>query len=242
MMQRSKTDKIDSKIILEYLLRMNFKKWILPDSKILQIQAIARRLYQLKKQLVTERNRHAANNYKVNSACKVVNDSLKGTIKYLQKNIDKLQENLLQMIKSIPELAEKYKILTSVKGIGDISACQMLSEIILMPDDLEPKQLVAFAGLDPKVVESGSSVNKKRKISKKGNKFLRASLHMPILTAIQHNKHIKAYYEKLVSAGKEKMCAVIAATRKLLLAIWGMLKSGKIWDGEKFYKLSENNT
>ena len=83
MMQRSKTDKIDSKIILEYLLRMNFKKWILPDSKILQIQAIARRLYQLKKQLVTERNRHAANNYKVNSACKVVNDSLKGTIKYL---------------------------------------------------------------------------------------------------------------------------------------------------------------
>lgn len=241
MMQRAKTDKIDSRIILEYLLRMDFKEWIVPDDKTLQIQAIARRICQLKKQLTAEQNRNIANNFKRKSSCKLVGTSLNGSIKYLQKDIAKLQTELSEMIKAVPELAEQYKLLNSIKGVGEVSSSQILSEFILMPDDLEAKQLVAFAGLDPRVAESGTSVNKKRKISKRGNKFLRSALYMPALVAVRHDPNVKEYYEKLLNAGKTKRTALVAVMRKLLLAIWGMLRSGTTWQGEKFYRIPEDN-
>ena len=74
-------------------------------------------------------------------------------------------------------------------------------------------------------------------MSKHGNKYIRAALYMPALVAIRHEPNIKAYYEKLLTAGKKKMQTIVAVMRKLLLAIWGMINANKNWDGTKFYKI-----
>ena len=104
--------------------------------------------------------------------------------------------------------------------------------------DLAAAQWVAHAGLDPRPYESGTSVHRPRRISKVGNRHLRAALYMPALVAIQHEPNIKAFYDKLVAAGKKPMQAVVAVMRKLLHAIWGMLKHHQDFDGNKFFNIA----
>ena len=99
-------------------------------------------------------------------------------------------------------------------------------------------QWVAHAGLDPTEYTSGSSVKKRARISKVGNRNLRRALYMPALVASQHETHIRAFYEHLLDNGKLPLQALVAVMRKLLHAIFGMFKSGKQFEGEKFYKMT----
>ena len=100
-------------------------------------------------------------------------------------------------------------------------------------------QWVAYAGLDPKAFESGTSINRPRRISKSGNKFLRTALYMPAWVATQKDPNVKAFYNKLIDAGKKPLQAIVAVMRKLLHAIWGMFKSESKWNGEKFYVVNQ---
>jgi transposase len=99
-------------------------------------------------------------------------------------------------------------------------------------------QWVAYAGLDPRPYESGTSTNKPRRITKAGNRYLREALYFPALVASQKDKHVRAFYQHLLSKGKKPMQAIVAIMRKLVLAIWGMFKNNEKWNGEKFYKIA----
>ena len=109
-------------------------------------------------------------------------------------------------------------------------------------EDLAAPQWVAHAGLDPRPYDSGTSIHRPRRISEVGNRHLRAALYMPALVAIQHEPNVKAFYNKLIAAGKKPMQAVVAVMRKLLHSIWGMLKHDQDFDGEKFFKVATKNT
>ena len=111
-----------------------------------------------------------------------------------------------------------------------------------LPNDMKAKQWVAYAGLDPKPKESGSSINAPRRISKAGNRYLRNALFFPALVAIQRYPNVNAFYLKLTQAGKRPKQAIVAVMRKLLLAIWGMFKSETSWDGNKFYLIVVSET
>ena len=92
--------------------------------------------------------------------------------------------------------------------------------------------------LDPRPLESGSSVRAPRRITKAGNKYLRTALFMPALTASRHQVNVKAFYDKLVASGKKPLQAILAVMRKLLQAIWGVWKYDQDFDGQKFYKIA----
>ncbi len=81
----------------------------------------------------------------------------------------------------------------------------------------------------------GSSVEKKPRISKAGNKHLRRALYMPALVAVRHDPHLRAFYEHLRARGKAKMQALVAAMRKLLHAIFGIFKHDQSFDGSKVF-------
>ena len=102
---------------------------------------------------------------------------------------------------------------------------------------MDVRQWVAHAGIDPLQFESGTSVHKPSRISRRGNAHLRRALFLPALVAVQHEPHVTAFYEKLLERGKTKMQANVAVMRKLLHAIYGMLKHDRDFDGEKFYAL-----
>ena len=127
-------------------------------------------------------------------------------------------------------------LLISVKGIAQATAIQLIGELLVLPKDMTPKQWVAYAGLDPRIIESGKSVSKKRRISKAGNHYLRGALYMPSLSATRHERQVSAYYQHLINDnGLTKLQSICAVMRKLLHAIHGMLKSGKPFDGTRFY-------
>jgi transposase len=125
--------------------------------------------------------------------------------------------------------------LTSVRGIGHRSALLIMAEVLVLPPELTVRQWVAYAGLDVRRYESGSSVERRRCISKVGNVRLRGALYMPALVASRFEPSVRAYVEQLKGRGKRPMVAQVAVMRKLLHAIYGMLKHGEDFDGAKFY-------
>jgi len=147
-------------------------------------------------------------------------------------------EQALEIIQSHDDLAHRFQHLISVKGIGKTSAVRLLSELSVLPSDMTCRQWVAHAGLDPRHEQSGTSISKPPRISKVGNRHIRAALYMPALVAIQHEPNVAAFYDALIARGKKPKQAVVAVMRKLLHSIYGMLHHNEDFEGTKFYAIS----
>ena len=214
---------------------MDFVAWQCPDETYLQLRMYARRLAALTKQRAQTKNQlHAfqASNYTPEE----IIQSLAQQIVFLEKHIEQLQLQALQLINQNQELKICFDALLSIKGVGKVSAIQLLGELMTLPEDMRDRQWVAHAGLDPRKHQSGTSVNKKTRISKAGNHYLRKALYMPALTAVQHDPYIRGYYLHLIEKrGLKKLQALCAVMRKLLLAIHAMFKSNSHFDNTRFY-------
>jgi transposase len=112
-----------------------------------------------------------------------------------------------------------------------------LGKLGVLAPDLSARPWVAYAGLDPRCFDSGSSVHKKPRISKAGNKHLRPALYMPSLVAARHDPHFRGFYQHLLAEGKLKMQALVAAMRKLLHALHAMFTNHQPYDGSKLFQL-----
>jgi transposase len=238
LMQRSKNDRIDAKVLLEFAMRMPFRAWVPPRPAALQLHALARRLEALTAMQAAEKSRwHAAD--ATDTTPSALRRDLERSLRSLRRAIARLSAEAVKVIESDADLNLRYQLLRSAKGIGPTSAIQLLAELAVVPEGLDVRQLVAYAGLDPREYSSGTSVHKKVRISKAGNVHLRRALYMPALVAIRHQPHLCAFYQHLLGAGKLKMVALVAVMRKLLHAIYGMFKSQQPFDGAKVFGLPE---
>ena len=234
-MQRAKTDILDAAVILQFLQCMPFVQWAPPSDKYIEIQAISRRLSQLKAEMVREKNRRHSGDYNAGMV-NLINNDIAVNIRHLERRIKQLEQTAVEIVKSDTKLAQQFDLLTTIKGFATTSAVQVMAELVCLPDDMRAEQWVAYAGLDPRPCQSGTSLDKGRRISKVGNKYLRTALYMPALVAIRYEPTVKGFYEKLIAAGKKPLQAIVAVMRKLLHAIWGMLQTDTEWDGSKFYR------
>ncbi len=234
-MTRGKTDAIDAGILAQYADCMEFVIWKAPKPKVLKIRAYSRRLAALGKFKVQAKNQLHALQATVHTPVQVLEDA-RLMIEQLENQIENLESNAIALIHSDNELKNIIMLLISIKGIAEKTAIQLIGELLVLPVDMTSRQWVAYAGLDPRVVESGKSISKKRRISKAGNRYLRKALYMPALCATRHEANVKAYYQHLVNDnGLTKLQSVCAVMRKLLHAVHGMLRSGKPFDGNRFY-------
>lgn len=235
-MQRSKNDQLDAVVLWEFAARMKFKTWTRPTEHRLALWAVARRLEALTKQRTAEKNRqHAASIAQAIPAC--VRRSVARTLRFLQREIKQLRAEALECIARDAQLRRRYALLLSVPGIGKTSGIQILAELLLLPEDRDVRQWVAYAGLDPREYSSGTSVRKYTRISKVGNRHLRCALYMPALVASRREPHLRGFYEHLLARGKKKKQALTAVARKLLHAVFGMFRSDRPYDGARVYQL-----
>jgi len=236
MMQRSKTDRIDAEVLRQFAARMPFVVWRPPSAAVLKLVAVARRLEALTQMVADEKNRlHAASLSEALPA--VVRRDVQRSIRTQQRAIERLSRAAQEFVATDPELERRYGLLLSIPGFAATSALHTLAELALLPAGMDVRQWVAYAGLDPRHHTSGSSVEKKPRISKAGNKHLRRALFMPALVAIVHEPHLRAFYQHLLARNKTKMQALVAVMRKLLHAIFGMFKHHQTFDGSKVYSL-----
>lgn len=231
--QRAKTDKADARALLTFAERMPFEPWTPPESAVLELRALARRIETLTDERAREKNRLASLCTSQAHSRLVAND-IEVNLRHLDRRIDRLVEQALHLVEAHPVLRRAHGHLTSVKGIADKSAVLILAELLVLPKNMTAKQWTAHAGLDPKEFESGSSVRRPARISKVGSVHLRRALYMPALVASRFEPRVQAFYEELVARGKKPTVAHVAVMRKLLHAIHGMLKHDQAFNGEKF--------
>jgi transposase len=235
-LRRSKTDSLDANVITEFAIRMDFEPWTPPEPHIFDLRAVSRRIEGMIKMATQEKNRlHAATTF--DEMSEIVRNDIEVNLRHLERRIDKMREKARELIAQQPDLERAFLHITSVKGIAQSAGIQILAELAVLPENMDVRQWVAHAGLDPRVFQSGTSINKPARISRQGNAHIRRALFLPAIEAAQHEPHVKAFYEKLLGRGKTKMQANVAVMRKLLHAIYGMLKHDRDFEGEKFYAI-----
>ena len=222
-------------MLLEFVRRMPFQPWHPPPANRLELRALARLIDTLTRQRTADINRLGAAQATLQTP-KIVLDDLASGIEALTQRIDRLLDEAVRMAHADPELAELLGCLTSVKGIADKSGILLLAELALLPTDMSPREVVAYAGLDPRPQESGKKVGR-RTISRVGSAHIRAALFMPALSASVYEPSVRVFYQRVVARNPDaKLIAVTAVMRKLLHVLWVMLLTRARFDGERFGK------
>lgn len=154
--------------------------------------------------------------------------TLVGTLTYFMSALDNLRNQMIQLCKSSPS----YNLLLSIPGIGEITAAFILADIGAIDRFSSKKALVAYAGLDPSIYQSGQFLATGR-ISKRGSPYLRTAIYQSTTAAISMRKNgcvnlnLRTYYELKTSQGKPKKVALIATANKMTRIIYGVLSSGE---------------
>lgn len=232
--RRSKTDTADAEVLAEYSRRMPFTAWRAPNPNGLRLRTISRYIDSLTVQNAVGMNRlHAAEGSTSTPRC-VIRD-LKRSLLSTEQRIRGLRNEAMALIRQDDELHLRYRLLTSIPGIAQISAIQLLGEICTLSQDMSVREWVAHSGLDPAHEVSGTSVRKQSRISRAGNRHLRRALYMPALVGSRCDPGMKAFYEALIARHKTRLQALVAVARKLLHAVYGVLHTKTAYDGSKLF-------
>ena len=223
-LSRAKTDKADATLIAQFCAERRPSAWRPLPPEIRELQALARRLDSLREMRQMEQNRLEV------ARTQAVKESLSGHLAYLDEEIARTQQLIRSHIDSHPGLRGQRDLLLSIPGIGETTAAKLLGEILDVKLYAGARQLAAFAGLAPRLHESGSSVKKRARLSKVGAPRLRKALYFPAIAAIKYNPYVKDLSERLRARGKCPMQVIGAAMRKLVHIAYGVLKSGKPFD------------
>lgn len=232
--QRAKTDALDAKMLLEGLKRLPFRRWQPPRAEWRALRSYGRFLTQMTQDRVVTLNRlHAAQSTRTTPAFLLKEYQRK--LAHLDRTIARIRKAAEALIHQDETLRCRYAALCTIKGIGEVSAVALLSELMVVPRALNSRACTSLAGLDPQIHESGTSVHKPPHISRHGNKYLRQALFMPALTHSTFDPHAKTFKQRLLDRGKKPIQAIVAIMRKLLTVIWAMIKNPQPFDASRLY-------
>jgi transposase len=234
MLQNSKTDQIDAQLLAEYGERMGPRLWIPPTAEQMMLRAIGRHINRLIGHRTRAKNELHALQATETSIALLIEDE-KDAISALDTRIERLKQAARDTIAKCPDLSLQFRCMMAAPGVGEASAIATLAELTTLPVTLRSAQVSRHAGLDVRLTQSGTSVNRPGRMSKCGNAYLRAAMFMPALTAIRCDPYVKAFYEALVGRGKKKMQAIGAVMRKYLTGLWVCMRAGENFDTAKLF-------
>ena len=213
------TDSTASQAITVFGLERKLDSWKRPKEIYRRLRQLTRERDQLvgertmlKNQLHAEQTEAFPN--------KATEKRIKARIKMLDKQEKEIMDEVATMVAQDDELQKMIVIICSLPGVGLLTAAIVLGETNGFDLIRNRRQLASYAGFDVIEKQSGTSVKRKPRISKRGNKYLRKAMHFPALTAIQHNERFKAIFARIVSKQGIKMKAAVAVQRKLLEMIF----------------------
>jgi transposase len=217
----AKNDVIDAQVIRLFADAVNPK--LLPTASETQ-QALDAQVHR-REQLVKQRAMEKQHLESVGNKDAV--RSIKRTIAFLDKEIKRIEKALKALIKADSTLTEKVDRLSGVKGIGDITALTLIADLPEL-GQLTNKEISALVSVAPFCRDSGT-LKGKRTIWE-GRAQVRSILYMAVLSAVQYNPPLKAFYNRLLMKGKTKKVALVACMRKLLIVANSMLRNNTEWN------------
>lgn len=218
-----KTDKVDAQVLMLYAERM-------PLTATPALSDLEEKMQNLIRHLDDLKETRKGYDVRLKESKGFAAESLKRVIDNLKEEIKVVEKHILDLSDEDEELKKKKAILTSIPGVGEATALAMLG-LMRELGTLTRNQACALAGLAPMNYESGKMQGKRH--IQKGRHDLRSHLYMPMLGAVtKHNTVLKAFYERLVKAGKAPKVALVAVMRKLIVIANGLLQRGEYWNPE----------
>jgi len=224
-LRRNKTDKLDAALIADFCQTQQPPLWTPPTETERELLALVRRYNDIQQTLQAEKNRLAAG-----IPSQTVQQDIRDHLAFLERKLTDLKRQIEHFIQRHPDLQQQAELLCSIPGISLLTAARLLAEIPRWRDFDDVRQLVAFAGLNPKHRDSGRRRSSYTPISKQGSASLRLALYMPALASLRCNPIIVRFAQRLRDNGVSGKPLVVAIMRKLLHLAFGILKSGQPFD------------
>jgi transposase len=218
--QRAKTDPIDAAVIAHFAEATKPEPRPLPDAATRLLADLVARRRQIVEMIGAERQRE------IRVTIPHVRKSIVRLLKSLQKELSGLDGDIDDAVRGSPAWRAKEDLLASVPGIGPTIARTLIAELPEL-GQLNRKEIAALAGLAPFTRQSGQW--RGRSFIGGGRMAVRTALFMGAMVAKRHNPVLKAFFDRLVAAGKPKLVALIAVARKLLTILNAILRDNRPW-------------
>jgi transposase len=218
--QHAKTDPIDAGVIAHFAEATNLEPRPLPDEQTRLLADLVGRRRQIVAMIGAERQREQR------LTAPRPRKSIARLIKALEKELASLDADIDDAMKGSPAWRAKEELLTSVPGVGPVITRTLVAELPEL-GQLSHKQITALVGLAPFTRQSGKWRGKS--FIGGGRTAVRAALFMGAMVAKKHNPILKAFFDRLVAAGKPKMVALIAVARKLLTILNAIVRDNRPW-------------
>jgi len=222
------TDKTCSIGIAQFGLGRELQEWQ-PSSIIYkELQQLSREKNQVISERVVCMNQLHAEQIQALPNLKTIK-RLNERILLLQSQEKEINTDMLEKVEKDKEASESVKLMSSIPGVGKVTAISVLAETNGFELIRNKKQLTSYAGLDIREKQSGTSIKGKARISKKGNKNLRKTLHFPAITATRINNQYRELFHRIVSKTGIKMKGLVAVQRKILELMYTLFKTKTLY-------------
>jgi transposase len=147
-------------------------------------------------------------------------------LKWLDKQLSQIDDDMGGAIAQSAQMQHRLALLASVPGVGRVTATSLIAQLPEL-GQLNERELSALVGVCPYSRDSGTM--RGRRTIWGGRARVRAALYMAALVASRHNPVLKAFYQRLLAAGKAKKVALVACMHKLLLILNALVKKDQMW-------------
>jgi transposase len=221
--QLAKTDRIDADLLALFAERVRPAVRALADEDAQELDALLTRRRQLLEMLQAERNRLGQ---VFGRGKRPIKKSLKAHITYLERELRVTDTELGERIRQSPAWRERDDLLQSVPGVGRVLSFTLLADLPEL-GRLSRREIAKLVGVAPLARDSGTL--RGRRFVQGGRAPVRAVLYMGALVATKRNAVIRAFYQRLLAAGKPKKLALVACMRKLLTILNCIVRTGQPW-------------
>lgn len=216
----AKTDRLDAQLLARFGKAADLRPTALPDPQVQRLSALMGRRRQVL-QMQTMEGNHLL------SAPLELRPAVEAHLAYLQQELDLLTQRIRELIAATPGFREKDRLLRSAKGVGPITASILLADLPEL-GLLNRRQIAALVGVAPFNEDSGRRRAPRR--IRGGRSCVRTVLYMAALVGSRCNPVLKAFYQRLLAAGKRKKVALVACMRKLLTILNAMIRDMRPWN------------
>jgi transposase len=214
--QRNKTDPADARTIAAYVATHELAAWMPPPPAHLALQNYCR----LRQQLATQRQQLKN---QLHSAPELARAYLQRLIAGFDAELARLAQAIAAHLAAHPVLAAAVRRLTTIPGVGELTATVCVAELPPIAQDSDPRALSAWCALTPRRQQSGQSEHRAH-LGRTGNLHLRQALHMPALVAKRYNPLLRTFALRLAKNGKRHGAILGAVAHKLLRLMIGLLR------------------
>jgi len=219
----AKTDRIDAQILARFAERVRPEMRPLPDEAQRALEGLMVRRRQLISMRTAEKNR-------LSMASKEVIPGIRDHLQWLNKQLDKVDQDISRRIQRNDVWRQKEKLLRSVPGVGTVLSRSCLSGLPEL-GKINHKKIAALVGVAPFNCDSGKFKGRRRIWG--GREYIRSVLYMGTVAAVRWNPIIRSFFLRLVKGGKSKKLALTACMRKLLVILNAIIASNEAWRSGK---------